>query len=52
MRKIRRLLLVAAFTGLMTGAPALTTPAHACTGEVCDAICNVYWALHKDGPVR
>jgi hypothetical protein len=50
--KIRKLLLVTAFATLMTGAPALTSPAHACTGEVCDAICNVYWTLHKPCPIR
>lgn len=52
MARIRRALLVVSFTALMTGAPALTTPAHACMGPVCDAICDVYWAAHKDCPVR
>lgn len=52
MAKLRRLLLVAAFASLMTGAPALTAPAHACNGDVCDGICNVYFALHKPCPIR
>ena len=50
--KIRKLLLVTAFATLMTGAPALTSPAQACMGEVCDAICTVYWTLHKPCPIR
>lgn len=52
MAKIRRLLLIVAFTGLMTGAPALMAPAQACTGEVCDAICYIYWDLGKPCPIR
>jgi hypothetical protein len=50
--KIRKLLLVTVFATMMTGAPALTTPAHACMGEICDAICNLYWTLGKPCPVR
>lgn len=52
MARIRRLLLIASFTALMTGAPALTTPAHACNGDVCDGICALYFSLHKDCPIR